>query len=151
MPFPQRLQKLIMLPPQSWKHPQVSMKLPFKIFTSFFSPVSLHQNTHTDWKYHILYFTLMENWSVIVNKILQIIRTVTSSTFLKLFYRLGCCLITCKFSILREIFLFCNFKELQTCNSFRDKWPTINYSFFFSYISCFIRKCKAPWQTGTEK
>lgn len=140
VPFPQRLQILIMLPPQSWKHPQVSMKLPFNFFLPHsFPPVVLHQNTHTGWKY----IMLMENWSVIVSNILQMIRTVTSSTFLELCYRLGCCLIsdsqTAANSISLEIFsYFAISKSCILVIHFRDKWPAINYSLIYYFLLYFM-------------
>lgn len=79
--------------------------------------------------------------SVIINKILQMIRTVTSSTFLKLFYGLECCLIrladTCKFNIFRDIFLFCNFKELQTCNLFQRQMTSTKLLLYLLFFAMF--------------
>lgn len=119
VPYPQKLQKLITLSLQSWKHHWFSTELLFNFSTfSHFPQIPVRAENTT---YRIL--LLQRILSVTVNKILQIIfKTVTSLTFLKLFYRLCCCLVmlidTCKFSILRESLLSHTFANFQICDSF---------------------------------
>ena len=150
VPSPQRLQKLIMLPPQSWKHPQVSMELLFNFFASFFpllpSPCKIPVLAENITSYILQLWRIL---SVIANEILQIIiKTVTSSTFLEFFYRLCCCMVrlmdTCKFSILRDIFLFHNFKMFQTCDSLQREMVSNKLLPHLGFLLCFTRRCKTP-------
>lgn len=105
VPSPQRFQKLIILPLQSWKHPWVRMKSFFNFLPHFFYLFPLPRNTCPDWNditcYILIWWRVL---SVTVNKIPRIIfKPVTSLTFIALFYRLCCCLVwltdTCTFSV----------------------------------------------------